>query len=67
MIEGMLHAGESIKWRNRLPSLSSILQNELQDVDMHAALFVKFLLSHFMGNMFFYRKSVEQCLQSYLF
>lgn len=53
VIGGMLHAGKSIKWRNRLPSFSSRLKNKSQDGDMHVALFVEFLLLHFIGNLFF--------------
>lgn len=47
MIEGTLHAGKSIKWRNSLPSLSSRLRHKSQDVDMNAALFVKLSLLRF--------------------
>ncbi len=54
VIEGMLHAGKSIKWRNSLPSLSSRLKHKSQDADMNAALSVQFSLLHFMGNFFFF-------------
>lgn len=40
--EGALHAGESIKWRNRLPGLCGRFKNESQHADMHAALFAEF-------------------------
>lgn len=53
MIEGMLHAGKSIKRSNSLPSLSSRLLHKLQDVDMNAALSVEFLLLIFIGNLLF--------------
>lgn len=34
---------------------------------MYAALFVEYLLLHFIGNFYFYRNSTAQYLQLYLF
>ncbi len=60
MTEGTPHAGNSIKWRNTLPSLSSRLKNKSQDADMHAALFVEFYITFYRKPVFFfYRTSVE--------
>lgn len=53
-MEGMLHAGKSIKWSNSVPSLSSRLKNKSQDVDTNAALFVESLLLHFYGKLVFF-------------
>lgn len=41
VIEGMLHARKSIRWRNGLPSPSGRLEDKSQDVDKHAALFYR--------------------------
>lgn len=47
VIEGTLHAGKSIKWRNSLPSLGCRLPHKSRVVDMNAALFVKLSLLRF--------------------
>lgn len=59
MTEGIPHVGKSIKWRNRLPSLSVRFEKKSQDVDMHANCFVVFL--------FFYYFHMNYSIQTNIF